>query len=109
MVTFYWIRTGLSGGSEKREGKKKKKQRGEKSLSTCSKTQCVALKTVKKGIFLKWAKSRLRCLRQRDERREGGEEIGVEEASPGELRVIDRIPTRQDALKKLTDSGFVPR
>lgn len=32
-------------------------------------------------------------------KKEGGEEMRVEEASPGELHAIDRIPTRQDALK----------
>lgn len=53
-------------------GREKKKQlqshdkRGEKSLSTCSKTQCTVLKTVKGGIFLEWAKSRLQGIRDRE-------------------------------------------
>lgn len=74
VVTFYWIRTGLCGGDRERVRKEKKRKhaterREKKSLSTCSKTQCIVLKTEKGGIFLKWAKSRLQgVLRQRDER-----------------------------------------
>lgn len=73
VVTFYWIRTGLSGRERETDrGEKIKKtepwqQRRRKTLSTCSKTQCTVLKTVKAGIFREWAKSRLQGSWDRDE------------------------------------------
>lgn len=56
-------------GEKRKKKKTSYREEGKKSLSTCSKTQCIVLKTEKGGIFLKWAKSRLQgVLRQRDER-----------------------------------------
>lgn len=67
VVTFYWIRTGLTetgGGGWERKTEPWQEKR--KSLSTCSKTQCTVLKTVKGGIFLEWAKSRLQGIWDRE-------------------------------------------
>lgn len=108
VVTFYWIRTGFVWWRQ-RQGEKKNttpwqgrrwgEKREKKSLSTCRKAQCIVLKTVRGGIFVKWAKSRLQGIWDREMKAAGAEEMGVEEASPGKLPVIDRIPTRQDVLE----------
>lgn len=65
VVTFYWIRTRLLGVQESKKKNWSHDKRGEQSLSTCSKTQCSLLKTVKGGISLQWAKSRLQGIRDR--------------------------------------------
>lgn len=57
--------TGGGGGGEKKDYRAMTREE-KKSLSTCSKTQCTVMKTAKGGIFLKWAKSRLQGIRDRE-------------------------------------------
>lgn len=58
-------------GVRKRNDRAMTREEKKKSLSTCSKTQCTVLKTVKGGIFLKCAKSRLQGIRDREMKAQG--------------------------------------
>lgn len=86
-------------------------KRGERSLSTCSKTQSRVLKTATGGIFLEWAKSRLQGagdsqMKGADGGVGGAEETGVTQASPGVLPASDRISTEQDGPKTKVSAMF---
>lgn len=89
--------------ARKQEKNRSHDKRGEQSLSTCSKTQCLLLKTVEGGISLEWAKSRLQGIRDREMKAPGNGGSGGWEASPGELPGTERIPTKQDVLKNGLD------
>lgn len=91
------------GGCE-RDGEKNRTEDkgGTQSLSTCSKTQCMLLKTAKGGIFSReCAESRLQGIRDREMKARGEWRKwgwGVwRRPSPGEPPDTDRIPTGQDA------------
>lgn len=62
--------------ARRKNNKSRQHKEERKSLSTCSTAQCTVLKTAKEGIFLKWAKSRLQGLGDREMKagRSGGNE-----------------------------------